>query len=211
MECDGVKRALLTRSSSKRVLRGHDISKSTRAYRRRKYIYEAPLVDRWHFTKKWEPSVQKFGDSWILVVRYCRRPERKICQSNLMYLARTVDGKFSSINNLQRTFSSKKEANDYLVRFRKHVEYVLGINHKNKVSNEPKVLKSFVSMFNCKRILNLRKKFLQIKASLKVACERRSSWQSWREETISVLEYHISKCLTCQLLRDPPEDGMVVS
>ena len=107
-------------------------------------------------------------------MRYSRRPERKICQSNLMYLARTVDGKFSSINNLQRTFPSRKEANDYLVKFRKHVEYVIGINHK-KVSNEPKVLKLFVSMFNRKGILNSRKKFLQIKASLKIACGRRSS------------------------------------
>ena len=52
---------------------------------------------------------------------------------------------------------------------------------------------------------------MQIKASLKIACERRSSWQSWREETISVLEYHISNGLICQLLRDPLEDGMVVS
>ena len=102
MECDGVKRVLLTRSSSKRILRGHDISKITRAYCRRKYIYEESLVDRWHFTKKWEPFVHKFGDSWILVVRY---------QLNLMHLARIVDGKFSSINNLQRTFSSRKEAN----------------------------------------------------------------------------------------------------
>ena len=41
-----------------------------------------------------------------------------------------MDGKFSSINNLQRKFSSRKEANDYLVRFRKYVEYVVGINHK---------------------------------------------------------------------------------
>ena len=132
MECDGVKRVLLTRSSSKRVLRGHDVSKSTRAYRRRKYIYEAPLVDKWYFTKKWEPSIHKIGDSWILVVRYCRRPEKNIYQPNLMYLARTMDGKFSSINNLQRKFSSRKEANDYLVRFRKHVEYVVGIKHKKK-------------------------------------------------------------------------------
>ena len=116
----------MTHSSSKRVLRGHDVSKSTRAYRRQK----APLVDKWYFTKKWEPSVQKLGDSWILVVRYCRRSERNICQSNLMNLARTVDGKFSSINNLQRRFSSRKEVNDYLVRFRKHVEYVVGIKHK---------------------------------------------------------------------------------
>ena len=68
-----------------------------------------------------------------------------------------------------------------------------------KINNEPKVLILFVSMFNRKRILNSRNKFLQIKGSLKIACERKSSCQSWREDTISLLEYHISNGLTCQL------------
>ena len=167
-------------------------------------------MGRWYFTKNWEPSVQKFGGSWILVVRYCKRPERKSCQSNLMYLARTVDAKFSSIHNLQKRASSRKEATNHLIRFRKHVEYVVGINHKKGNCKEPRVLTSFFSIFYQKRILTSRKKFLQIKGSLKVACERRSNWQLWRDETISVLEYYIINGLTYQLLREPPEDGMVV-
>jgi len=72
------------------------------------------------FAKKWEPSVKKFGDNWILVVRYCRRPERKLCKPNLVCLTRTVDVKLGSVDDIQRMVSSRKEATDYLVRFRKH-------------------------------------------------------------------------------------------
>ena len=52
-------------------------------------------------------------------------------------------------------------------------------------------------MFNYTRILTLRKKFVQIKASRNVACERRSNWQSWRDEIIAVSEYHIGNNLIC--------------
>ena len=55
-----------------------------------------------------------------------------------MCLARTVDVKLGSVDDIQRMVSSRKEATDYLVRFRKHVEYTVGVNHKQQDSKEPK-------------------------------------------------------------------------
>ena len=109
-------------------------------------------------------------------MRYCRRAERKICKPNLVYLARIVDVKLGSVDDIQRMFSSRKEATGHLVRFRKHVEYDVGVNHKKQDSKEPRVLNTFLSTFKRKRILVSRTKFFQIKASLKVAFDCRSNW-----------------------------------
>ena len=65
------------------------------------------------------------------------------------------------------------------------------------------------------KVTNLRGKKQRLdgalKTALKLAYDRRSDWQKWRLQSISVLEQHLNNGTTCLLLREPPKDGMVVS
>ena len=55
------------------------------------------------------------------------------------------------------------------------------------------------------------KKVNAIKVSLLVAIKRRSDWQRWRQTSINILEKYINEGRACDLLKEPPMEGMIVS
>jgi len=44
-----------------------------------------------------------------------------------------------------------------------------------------------------------------------VAVERRKNWQLWRQQQINILEQYIKDGRTCELLEEPPKEGMKIS
>ena len=50
-----------------------------------------------------------------------------------------------------------------------------------------------------------------IHVSLLVAINRRNDWQQWRMRLIKILNEHINSGRTCDLLREQPKDGTILS
>ena len=118
---------------------------------------------------------------------------------------------------LTNFFDSPQHTTTYATEFRRHVENIVRGGRPRKTL-QGKILHftpENIQLHSAMKVTNLRRKKqildAALKAALKLAFVRRSDWQKWRLQSISVLEHHLNNGTTCLLLREPPKDGMVVS
>ena len=206
-----------TRITYKRVLRSDQPAQLQLKRKKKPPFKPSHYSDSWYYTRDCQPSPQKYNDKFILLVGYYCQPERKAGKSNQRKKARTIDAKFNTVSNIPNFFDSPQHATFYATEFRRHVENIVRGERPRKTL-QGKILHftpENIQLHSAMKVTNLRRKKqildAALKAALKLAFVRRSDWQKWRLQSISVLEHHLNNGTSCLLLREPPKDGMVVS
>ena len=113
---------------------------------------------------------------------------------------------------LTNFFDSPQHTTTYATEFRRHVENIVRRKRPRKTL-QGKILHftpENIQLHSAMKVINLRRKKqildAVLKATLKLAFVRRSDWQKWRLQSISVLEHHLNNEATCLLLKEPPKD-----
>ena len=99
--------------------------------------------------------------------------------------------------------------------FRMHVEDIVRGDRPNKLHKDCNINKPNIERHKKIQTLNKARQPLYTKQQqekyLQSQQERRKFWQTWRRQSISLLQKYIHQSKTCLLLREPPLPGMPVS
>jgi len=172
-----------------------------------------------YFTDGFDTRIHRYtGGKWILVQSYHKQFER----SSRPLIAKSVAKDFLS-KDISSKFDSEDDAKKFKLEFRQHVEYTIRgtrnpSSHYGQTHMHSKRPAVFEREDRRKRTAAIKKKVNLIEktkrrriAAEKMKRESIDHCQKWRSDAIAILDDHICREATVHLLREPPQNRMIVS